>query len=211
MSVYSYLLYFLKDTLHPNYTVFYWTLSSAEEAQGVVMAILFAFALASSILSGSISDKLLSNPFLGRRLITMLSGILIAICNVIAVAYPNLNLLCILAVFLGIGIGAFVGVDFGLANDVIQQEQTSKELAVWNIANVLPFVFAIPLTGLLISAGTELSSKGVVPVKHLGYVFMFGLMASMEVLASVLVMCIRKEEKKEPPFTEQVELEESEI
>jgi MFS family permease len=161
----GYLLYFLQDAVHYQ-----------KAAQGVTtfQIILTGTLLIASILSGMLSDK-----FGRRKVFVMGASLVIALSFLILAFWQTWTGVQLAAVVLGIGFGAYLGVDIALITQVLPSANArGKDLGVINIANALPQVVGSATAALVIT------------VFH-SYTILFVLAALLASLGAVLIRQIK--------------------
>ena len=131
-----YLLFYLTDVLHhPNPAAGVFTLT----------AIYAGGTLVCAGVAGKLSDKT------GRRPLVAASSALIAVAAVLMACAPlfganQFPAACIAAAILGLGNGAYLGVDFALLTQVLPaSDSRGKDMGIINIAAALPQIFALSL------------------------------------------------------------------
>ena len=161
----GYLLYFLQDAVHYQ-----------KAAQGVTtfQIILTGTLLIASVLSGILSDK-----FGRRKVFVMGASLVIAFSFLILAFWQTWTGVQLAAAVLGIGFGAYLGVDIALITQVLPSANArGKDLGVINIANALPQVVGYTTAALVIT------------VFH-SYTILFVLAALLASLGAVLVRQIK--------------------
>ena len=134
----GYLLYFLEDAVHYQ-----------KAAQGVTtfQIILTGTLLIASVISGMLSDK-----FQRRKVFVMGSSLVIAAAFLMLAFWHTWTGVQLAAAVLGIGFGAYLGVDIALITQVLPSANArGKDLGVINIANALPQVIGVATAALVIS------------------------------------------------------------
>ena len=161
----GYLLYFLQDAVHYQ-----------KAAQGVTtfQIILTGTLLIASVLSGILSDK-----FGRRKVFVMGASLVIALSFLILAFWQTWTGVQLAAAVLGIGFGAYLGVDIALITQVLPSANArGKDLGVINIANALPQVVGYTTAALVIT------------VFH-SYTILFVLAALLASLGAVLIRQIK--------------------
>src|SRR6266699_4886194 len=161
----GYLLYFLQDAVHYQ-----------KAAQGVTtfQIILTGTLLIASVLSGMLSDK-----FGRRKVFVMGASLVIALSFLILAFWQTWTGVQLAAAVLGIGFGAYLGVDIALITQVLPSANArGKDLGVINIANALPQVVGSATAALVIT------------VSH-SYTILFVLAALLASLGAVLIQQIK--------------------
>lgn len=161
----GYLLYFLQDAVHYQ-----------KAAQGVTtfQIILTGTLLIASVVSGMLSDRLQRRKVfvMGASLVIALSFLILAFFQV----WPAVELA---GGVLGIGFGAYLGVDIALITQLLPSANTrGKDLGVINIANALPQVVGVTVAAF------------VVNIFH-SYTVLFVIAAILAVLGAVLIQRIK--------------------
>jgi MFS family permease len=123
----GYLLYFLQDAVHYQHA-----------AQGVAtfQIIITGTLLISSIVSGMLSDK-----FQRRKPFVTGASLVLALAFLILAFFHSWLAVEVAAAVVGIGFGAYLGVDIALITQVLPSARNrGKDLGVINIANAFPQV-----------------------------------------------------------------------
>jgi MFS family permease len=161
----GYLLYFLQDAVHYQ-----------KAAQGVTtfQIILTGTLLISSIIAGMLSDK-----FGRRKIFVTGASLVIAVSFLMLAFFQTWTGVQLAAAVLGIGFGAYLGVDIALITQVLPSANTrGKDLGVINIANALPQVVGSATAALVITAFHS-------------YTILFALAALLASLGAVLIRQIK--------------------
>ncbi len=135
----GYLLYFLQDAVHYQ-----------KAAQGVTtfQVILTGTLLISSVISGVLSDKLQR-----RKIFVIAASLVIVLAFLILAFFQTWPAVEVAAAVLGIGFGAYLGVDIALITQVLPSASArGKDLGVINIANALPQVVGSAVAALVINS-----------------------------------------------------------
>ncbi len=135
----GYLLYFLQDAVHYQ-----------KAAQGVTtfQVILTGTLLIASVISGVLSDK-----FQRRKIFVIGASLVIVLAFLILAFFQTWPAVELAAAVLGIGFGAYLGVDIALITQVLPSTSArGKDLGVINIANALPQVVGSAVAALVINS-----------------------------------------------------------
>jgi MFS family permease len=161
----GYLLYFLQDAVH-----------YPKAAQGVTtfQIILTGTLLIASIISGMLSDK-----FQRRKIFVMGASLVIALAFLILAFFQTWPAVELAAAVLGIGFGAYLGVDIALITQLLPSANArGKDLGIINIANAFPQIVGSTIAALVINAFHS-------------YTILFVLAAVLTSLGAVLVQRIK--------------------
>ncbi len=161
----GYLLYFLQDAVHYQ-----------KAAQGVTIfqIILTGTLLVASVISGVLSDK-----FQRRKIFVMGASFVIVLAFLILAFFQTWPAVELAAAVLGIGFGAYLGVDIALITQVLPSASArGKDLGVINIANAFPQVVGSAMAAVVINAFHS-------------YTLLFVLAAILASLGAVLIQCIK--------------------
>ena len=134
----GYLLYFLQDAVHYQ-----------KAAQGVTtfQVILTGTLLIASITSGMLSDKLQR-----RKIFVIGASLVIALAFLILAFFQTWSAVELAAAVLGIGFGAYLGVDIALITQVLPSANArGKDLGIINIANAFPQIVGVTIAALVIN------------------------------------------------------------
>lgn len=135
----GYLLYFLQDAVHYQ-----------KAAQGVTtfQVILTGTLLIASVISGILSDK-----FQRRKIFVIGASLVIVLAFLILAFFQTWPAVEVAAAVLGVGFGAYLGVDIALITQVLPSTSArGKDLGVINIANALPQVVGSAVAALVINS-----------------------------------------------------------
>ncbi len=135
------LQYYLRDVIG---------VQDAAKTSGLLIVVVLIGATITGLWGGHASEKH------GRKNIVYMANSFMALT---ALAFPFCRTLLeatIVAVFFGLGYGAYVSVDWALGTDVLpDKKHAGKDMAVWHVSMVLPQSLAAPLAGLvLLQMGT---------------------------------------------------------
>ena len=161
----GYLLYFLQDAVHYQ-----------KAAQGVTtfQIILTGTLLISAVVGGILSDKLQR-----RKIFVQVASFVIALSFLILAFFQTWAAVQIAAAVLGIGFGAYLGIDIALITQVLPSANArGKDLGVINIANALPQVIGSAIAALVIT------------ISH-SYTILFILAAVFASLGALLIQQIK--------------------
>lgn len=161
----GYLLYFLQDAVHyPN------------AAQGVTT---FQMILTGTLLVASIIGGILSDRLQRRKVFVMGASVILAGSFLILAFFQTWLAVELAAGVLGIGFGAYLGVDIALITQVLPSASArGKDMGVINIANALPQVVGAAIAAVVIS------------VFH-SYTLLFLFAAILALLGAVLIQQIK--------------------
>ncbi len=161
----GYLLYFLHDAVHyPN------------AAQGVTT---FQIILTGTLLVASITSGILSDRLQRRKIFVMGASFVIALALLMLAFFQTWPAVELAAAVLGIGFGAYLGVDIALITQVLPSASArGKDMGVINIANAFPQVVGSAIAALVINT------------LH-SYTLLFVLAAILASLGAVLIQRIK--------------------
>ncbi len=172
-SVFTFFLFFLQDIIR---------VPDPEQQASFLIGIIIAAGIPTSIIAGSLSDRV------GRKPLVYLSGGLMALVSLVyifVIFSPSLTLTFIMGGLFGVGYGAYQAVDWALAIDVLPSgEDVAKDMGIWHVALVLPQIIAPAITGLTLNALKDTSLT-------LGYSVVFSLTALWFILGTIFVRQIR--------------------
>ena len=135
----GYLLYFLQDAVHYQ-----------KAAQGVTT---FQVILTGSLLIASVISGILSDKFQRRKIFVIGASLVIVLAFLILAFFQTWPAVELAAAVLGIGFGAYLGVDIALITQVLPSASArGKDLGVINIANALPQVVGSAVAALVINS-----------------------------------------------------------
>jgi len=161
----GYLLYFLQDAVHYQ-----------KAAQGVTT---FQVILTSTLLIASIISGILSDKFQRRKIFVIGASVVIVLAFLILAFFQTWPAVELAAAVLGMGFGAYLGVDLALITQVLPSASArGKDLGVINIANALPQVVGSALAALVINSFHS-------------YTLLFVLAAILASLGAVLIQRIK--------------------
>jgi MFS family permease len=148
------------------------------------------FATVTGIVGGRLSDRI------GRKRVVYVANSVVALAAIAFLVSPSLSYVFVVASVFGLGFGAYYGVDWALACDVLpKKEDAAKDMAVWHISMVLPQTIVLPISGLLLGmygSRTSQGPQGILFHYHFaGYVTIFCMAAAFLVLSAVLLRNVR--------------------
>ncbi len=161
----GYLLYFLQDAVHYQ-----------KAAQGVTIfqVILTGTLLIASVISGILSDRLQR-----RKVFVTGASLVIALAFLILAFFQTWPAVELAGAVLGIGFGAYLGVDIALITQVLPSANArGKDLGVINIANALPQVVGVTIAAFVVNTFHN-------------YTVLFVVAAILAVLGAVLIQRIK--------------------
>jgi MFS family permease len=159
-----YLLYFLRDAVH------YSRLFPGQTAADGLLILILIYTVGvvvASIIFGIISDRT------GRRkMIVMVSGLLMAVAALLLTFWETWPSALAAATLYGVGYGAYIAVDQALITQVLPRaHDRAKDLGIINIAFVAPFAIGAAIAAPLVSLA--------------GYPALFAATAAVSVAASI--------------------------
>ena len=135
----GYLLYFLQDAVHYQ-----------KAAQGVTT---FQTILTGTLLIASITSGILSDRFQRRKMFVMGASFVLALAFLMLAFFQSWPAVELAAAVLGIGFGAYLGVDIALITQVLPSANArGKDMGVINIANAFPQVVGAAIAAVVINA-----------------------------------------------------------
>jgi len=161
----GYLLYFLQDAVHYQ-----------KAAQGVTT---FQIILTGTLLIASVTSGILSDKFQRRKIFVIGASLVIALAFLILAFFQTWPAVELAAAVLGIGFGAYLGVDIALITQLLPSANArGKDLGIINIANAFPQIVGSTIAALVINAFHS-------------YTILFVLAAILTSLGAVLVQRIK--------------------
>jgi MFS family permease len=161
----GYLLYFLQDAVHYQ-----------KAAQGVTT---FQIILTGTLLIASVTAGMLSDKFQRRKIFVVGASLVIALAFLILAFFQTWPAVELAGGVLGIGFGAYLGVDIALITQVLPSANArGKDLGVINIANAFPQVVGVTIAALVVNAFHS-------------YTLLFVVAAALALLGAVLIQRIK--------------------
>jgi len=218
-NITTFAIYYLNDKIGPVYTVIVWDqlATSAEQALAILMIIVLASGLTSSIVFGYMGDCM------SRKWLMFASGVAELFGCIFLAIFKNYNIVLACGFFLGIGIGGINAIYVGLALDIVQDKtpsQVAQNMAILSaLCGVLPKLLSNVVGGAAIAFGNELWKRGIVPIDQFGYNVMFIVSALLMTLGNILILFVNakygrpeyKNSKRQQQQQQQVQLEEEEM
>src|SRR5713101_4035783 len=134
----GYLLYFLQDAVHYQ-----------KAAQGVTT---FQIILTGTLLIASVTSGMLSDRLQRRKVFVMGASLVIALSFLILAFFHTWLAVELAAAVLGIGFGAYLGVDIALITQLLPSANArGKDLGVINIANALPQIVGVTTAAFVVN------------------------------------------------------------
>ncbi|GAB4499879.1 MAG: hypothetical protein OHK0052_15520 [Anaerolineales bacterium] len=162
----SFIVYFLQSRLQYD----------GEQAAGPAGQMLLVIGLA--ILVTAPPGGWLADRF-GNRFMVMLSGLLAALGVLIAISIPNLTVIFIGALLIGVGTGIFYSANWALGTTLVPREQAGRYLGVANLAGAGAGAVGAYIGGPI----ADLFTRNFPNQAGLGYVLLFGLYGVMFLLS----------------------------
>lgn len=162
----SFIVYFLQSRLQYD----------GEQAAGPAGQMLLVIGLA--ILVTAPPGGWLADRF-GNRFMVMLSGLLAALGVLIAISIPNLTVIFIGALLIGVGTGIFYSANWALGTTLVPREQAGRYLGVANLAGAGAGAVGAYIGGPV----ADLFTRNFPNQAGLGYVLLFGLYGVMFLLS----------------------------
>ncbi|GAA1731446.1 MFS transporter [Aeromicrobium alkaliterrae] len=133
-----YLFFYLKDEVG----------ASDPDTALLVLTVLYALSAAGvAVPAGRWSDRTMR-----RKRLVVISSVLQGAAGLVLAFAPTMGAAAVGAVLLGLGYGAYASVDQALVTQVLPSEQDrGKDLGIIGVANVLPYVLAAALGGVVIN------------------------------------------------------------
>lgn len=161
----GYLFFFLQDAVHYQ---------KADQGVATFQVILTGTLLISSVIAGILSDK-----FQRRKIFVMSASLIIVLAFLILAFFQTWPAVELAAAVLGLGFGAYLGVDIALITQVLPSARTrGKDLGIINIANALPQVVGVTIAAVVINSFHS-------------YTVLFVLAAILASLGAVLIQRIK--------------------
>ena len=180
----NYFFYFIQEVLTPyNFILTNKFPTNNEEALSLFLGIVFAFTFVSALFAQKIAG------LIGRRYVYSAGALGCGIASIILIIFRSYSVMILCcSILYGLGIGSFISVDLSLVNSVlITKDDSGKDLALWNISGTVPELLGVPLGGLIILIGDAIAPD----VVGMGYLLLYALGASLQVLSSFMIFCVR--------------------
>lgn len=165
-SIRNFALYFLRDVLH---------VTNAAAATGNLMIVVGIFTFLATVPSGFLADRF------GRKTMVAGSGVLAALGTILLVLSPNMTMVMISGIIIGVATGTFMTVNWALGTDLVPPAEAGRYLGVSNLAGAGAGIVGTGLGGPMADFFNA-ASPG------LGYLVIFGLYAALFLLATVLLV-----------------------
>lgn len=164
-SVQPFLQYYNKDVLHQQHP---------ETSTSVMLLCIIVGSIVSALIGGQVSDRV------GRKPVIYVAGTAMAVAALLLLVAPSYVAALVLALFFGLGFGAFTSVDWALGSDAMpSQSSYARDMGIWHVAVVAPQISSAP-QGALLDWGNHRSP-------NLGYTLVFGIAAVFFALGVILV------------------------
>ncbi len=170
-TVVNFMFFFLQDAVH--YTKVF---PGQTTAQGVNMffALNVASIIIASVVGGIISDRLLR-----RKLFVIAASVFMAVGLLLYAFFPVWSIVLVGTVFLGVGFGVYLAVDFALASQVLPAAvDRGKDIGIINAAIFLPQILSPVIAGITLG------------ILH-SYLALFALLAVCALISTVLIVPIK--------------------
>ena len=176
--VQTYLQYYLEDVVR-IFTLFGRVVASkAFQAVALLALVISLGASLSAVPAGRWSERV------GRKLPIYLSGLTMAFVLIPLLLLPRFDVLVLVALFFGVGYGAYMAVDWALVTDVLQDPQAhATDMGIWQTSIVVPQIIA----GIMGRGVDWLNQTS----PGMGYTVLFLAAAASFVLGTLLVRQVR--------------------
>ncbi|CAM3153645.1 MFS transporter [Deinococcus saxicola] len=164
-SVQPFLQYYNRDVLRQT---------DAPTSTSIMLACIIVGSIVSALIGGRVSDRV------GRKPVIYVAGGAMAAAALLLLVAPNYPVALALALFFGLGFGAFTSVDWALGSDAMPSASSyARDMGIWHVAFVAPQMSSAP-QGALLDWG---NARG----DNFGYTLVFGI-AALFFIAGVLLV-----------------------
>ncbi len=170
-SIQSFAQYFLKDVVG---------IANAPAATSTLMMVVGLFTVASALPSGWLSDKF------GRNSLVKLSGVTAAIGTFLLFLAPNMAMITICGVIIGLSAGIFMTVNWALGTDLVPPGEAGLYLGVSNLAGAGAGIVGAGIGGPMADFFNNYQPG-------LGYLVIFGIYGALFLLATLTLFKVRVE------------------
>ncbi|GAA5511785.1 hypothetical protein Dcar01_00498 [Deinococcus carri] len=164
-SVQPFLQYYNVDVLRQR---------DAGTSTSIMLLCIIVGSIVSALIGGRVSDRV------GRKPVIYVAGTAMALAALLLLVAPSYPVALALAVFFGLGFGAFTSVDWALGSDAMPSASSyARDMGIWHVAFVAPQLSSAP-QGALLDWGNAQGG-------NLGYTLVFGIAALFFLAGVVLV------------------------
>ncbi|MDV6374088.1 MFS transporter [Deinococcus arenicola] len=164
-SVQPFLQYYNRDVMRQ---------ADAGTSTSIMLACIIVGSIISALIGGRISDRL------GRKPVIYVAGAAMAAAALLLLVAPSYPVALGLALFFGLGFGAFTSVDWALGSDAMPNASSyARDMGIWHVAFVAPQMTSAP-QGALLDWG---NARG----DNFGYTLVFSI-AALFFIAGVLLV-----------------------
>ncbi|GGL83621.1 MFS transporter [Deinococcus aerolatus] len=164
-SVQPFLQYYNRDVLRQT---------DAPTSTSIMLACIIVGSIISALIGGRVSDRV------GRKPVIYVAGAAMATAALLLLVAPSYPVALALALFFGLGFGAFTSVDWALGSDAMPSASSyARDMGIWHVAFVAPQMTSAP-QGALLDWG---NARG----DNFGYTLVFGI-AAVFFIAGVLLV-----------------------
>jgi len=176
--VQTYLQYYLEDVVRV-FTFMGRVVADKAFMAVAWLALIISFgASVSAVPAGRWSERV------GRKLPIYVSGLTMALVILPLIIWPRFDVLVWVALFFGLGYGAYMAVDWALVTDVLQDPQAhATDMGIWQTSIVIPQVLA----GMM-GRGVDLLNQNQ---PGMGYTVLFLIASISFILGALLVRQVR--------------------
>jgi MFS family permease len=182
----GYFIFFLENLVGGPFHFFgLFTLQSLGLAMALFMLLFLVGSVASSLLSGVLSDKY------GRKKLVYISVASQVLATSAFLWTSNYGLIAgVMAPLCGAGYGAYVSVDWALASDaLLRSKDLARDMGIWHLSFSAASVVGYPLAGFLMSTFRDLGDA--LGISLLGYKMVVVLVMLFFSLGGILIYPIR--------------------
>ncbi len=168
-SIQSFAQYFLKDVVG---------IANAPAATSTLMMVVGLFTVASALPSGWLSDRF------GRKSLVTLSGVAAAVGTFLLFLAPNMAMITLCGVIIGLSAGIFMTVNWALGTDLVPPGEAGLYLGVSNLAGAGAGIVGAGIGGPMADFFNNYQPG-------LGYLVIFGIYGALFLLATLTLFKVR--------------------
>ncbi len=170
-TVVNFMFFFLQDAVH--YAKLFPGQTTAQGVQAFFAVNVVSIIIA-SLVGGIISDRLQR-----RKLFVIVASVIMAVGLLLYAFFPTWSMVLVGTVFLGVGFGVYLAVDFALASQVLPAAaDRGKDMGIFQAAVFVPMILSPIIAGIILGA-----SRSFLPL--------FVLLAVGALIAAVLIVPIK--------------------
>src|SRR5207245_4960542 len=159
---------------------FHYSEGKASLYSSALQAIVVVFAGVLALTAGFLAERY------GKKRLVAAACVIGAVGSALLIFAPNLPLILLFGIIVGISLGIFLSVDWAFMTDLIPKVEAGRYMGVSNIATASAGLIARPILAPIIDAFNQGRTSSV------GYRIMFGIVTAFYLVALATLLPVRE-------------------